>query len=86
MLAQDADRFSAASLLRLLRLRKSRYFGRMPSLSCIFGKHRVSLNSIVRRSWGYTALCERCGQPLERTADGHWREAEPLAKVKDRTA
>jgi hypothetical protein len=54
------------------------------SLRCLFNVHRPMLTSIVRRSSGYTALCDGCGLPLERLEEGRWRASQPLATVQDR--
>ncbi len=42
------------------------------------------LTSIVRRQDRYTALCESCGLPIERSEEGHWTPAELLASLHDR--
>ena len=56
------------------------------SLRCLFGVHRPSLNSIVRREAGYASLCESCARPLEREQNGRWVASEPLYDVKNRLA
>jgi hypothetical protein len=54
------------------------YGGRM-SLRCFFGAHRPMLASIIRREQGFSALCDDCALPLERTDEGRWTPAVPLA-------
>jgi hypothetical protein len=44
------------------------------------------LNSIVRREDHYTALCDSCGLPIERSEDGRWTEAQPLLSRRDQAA
>jgi len=48
------------------------------SLTCLFGYHRPSLQSIARRQGGYSALCEACARPLQRSPEGRWQASEPL--------
>jgi hypothetical protein len=60
-------------------------FARM-SLRCLIRLHRPMLNSIVRREDRYTALCESCGLPIERSEEGRWTEAEPLLSRRDQAA
>jgi hypothetical protein len=55
------------------------------SILCLFGAHRPSPGSIVRRESGYAALCELCARPLERPQDGRWTASEPL-DLKNRAA
>jgi hypothetical protein len=55
-------------------------------LSCLFGIHRPTVASIVRRHNGYAALCEACARPLEREHNGKWVASEPLYERADRAA
>jgi hypothetical protein len=48
------------------------------SLRCLFGRHRPSPGSIVRRGDFYVGLCEGCGLTLERSAEGRWTALPPL--------
>jgi len=36
------------------------------------------LSAIVRRPTGYATLCDSCGRPLERVAEGSWVASEAL--------
>jgi hypothetical protein len=56
------------------------------SLRCLFGLHRPSLISIIRRRHHYGALCEDCARPLQREESGRWVACEPLYEIKDRAA
>jgi hypothetical protein len=56
------------------------------SLRCFFGRHRPMLTSIVRRDWGYTALCDDCGLPIVRAEDSRWATAVPLVTRHDQAA
>jgi len=56
------------------------------SLRCLVRLHRPMLNSIVLRNDRYTALCDSCGQPLERTQESRWTEARSLLSRHDRAA
>ena len=49
------------------------------SLRCLFIAHRPMLTSIVKRSFGYTALCDGCEMPIERLEEGRWAVSQPLA-------
>jgi hypothetical protein len=49
------------------------------SLRCYFGVHRPLLTSILRRGTGFVALCDSCSMPLQRSEEGGWKAAEPLA-------
>lgn len=64
---------------------ESLYVPRM-NLSCLFGVHRPSLASILRRQDGYAALCEGCGRPLERRENERWTASEPLYERTDHAA
>jgi hypothetical protein len=44
------------------------------------------LNSIVRRADRYTALCDSCGLPIERSEESRWTEAQPLLSPRDEAA
>jgi hypothetical protein len=44
------------------------------------------LNSIVRREDRYTALCDSCGLPIERSEEGRWTEAQSLLSRRDQAA
>jgi hypothetical protein len=46
---------------------------------CIFGSHRPSSVSVARSASGLRALCNGCGLPLERSQEGRWTPALPLA-------
>jgi hypothetical protein len=48
------------------------------TLRCLFGRHRPMLTSIVTRQDCYTALCDDCGLPIERTENSRWASPEPL--------
>ncbi len=54
-------------------------YSRRVSLRCLFRVHRPMLTSITRRQDRYTALCDSCGLPIERSEEGRWTAAEPLA-------
>jgi hypothetical protein len=56
------------------------------SLLCLFNVHRPMLTSIVRRSHGYTALCDGCEMPIERVQEGRWIASQPLATRQDNVA
>jgi hypothetical protein len=56
------------------------------SLRCFFGVHRPLLTSIVRRERGFSALCDDCALPLERSSEGRWKAAAPLTTQIDRAA
>jgi hypothetical protein len=56
------------------------------SISCFFGRHRPLFASIVKRQAGYSALCDRCGLPIERADDGRWTSSEPLLSKQDKAA
>jgi len=49
------------------------------SLRCIFGLHRPSLTSVTRKGADLHALCEGCDIPLQKSEDGRWAPAQPLA-------
>ncbi len=55
------------------------------SLRCLFGYHRPSLSSITRRQSGYSAICESCARPLERTSNSRWVASDPLYDIKSRS-
>lgn len=55
-------------------------------LSCLFGVHRPSIASIVRRPGGYASLCETCARPLEREESGRWIASDALYERSDRAA
>jgi len=56
------------------------------SFTCLLGRHRPMLASIIKRPAGYTALCDDCGLPIERAEGGRWIAAEPLVSKRDRAA
>jgi hypothetical protein len=56
------------------------------SFRCLFRVHRAMLTSIVRRADRYTALCDDCGLPLERSEEGRWAPPEPLVSRKGQAA
>jgi hypothetical protein len=56
------------------------------SLRCLMRLHRPMLNSIIRREDRYTALCESCGLPIERSEEGSWTETEPLLSRRGQAA
>lgn len=49
-------------------------------LFCLLGRHRPSITSIGRgkRGGDLSALCDRCGTPIERARSGHWRALGPI--------
>lgn len=49
------------------------------SLRCLIGLHGPMLNSIVRREDRYTALCDSCAMPIERSEQGRWAACPALA-------
>jgi hypothetical protein len=53
------------------------------SLRCLFRVHQPMLTSIIRRHDRFTALCERCGLPIERSNDSRWGPSEPLVSQHD---
>jgi hypothetical protein len=48
------------------------------SVRCLFGFHRPSTVSMLKRGTSVVAHCESCARPLERAADGRWLASEPL--------
>ncbi|HEX8442666.1 MAG TPA: hypothetical protein VF631_03360 [Allosphingosinicella sp.] len=56
------------------------------NLRCLFGYHRASLSSIARRQSGYSAICESCARPLERTSNSRWVASDPLYDTKGSSA
>lgn len=56
------------------------------SFRCLFRAHSPMLTSIVRREGRYTALCDDCGLPIERTEGGRWAAAAPLVARGDQAA
>jgi hypothetical protein len=56
------------------------------SLRCLFRVHRPLLTSIARRQNRYTALCDGCGRPIERSIEGRWTAAEPLVSRRGQAA
>jgi hypothetical protein len=44
------------------------------------------LTSILRRADRYTALCDDCGLPIERSEEGRWTVSEPLLARHDQAA
>ena len=56
------------------------------SITCLFGMHRPSLASIIRRNRGYGGLCESCARPLERSENGRWVASSPLYEQADHAA
>jgi transcription elongation factor Elf1 len=65
--------------------RRTHYIAPM-SFTCLLGRHRPMLASIVKRKKGYTALCDDCGLPIERPENGRWAAAEPLLARGDKAA
>src|ERR1700710_1296142 len=61
------------------------YVPRM-SIRCLIRIHRPMLNSIVWRENGYTAFCDSCGVPIERSKERRWAEAQPLLSRRDQAA
>jgi hypothetical protein len=61
------------------------YLGGM-RLRCLFLRHRPMLTSIVEREGGFAALCDDCGAPIERRADGPWTRAQGLLSRRDQAA
>jgi len=55
-------------------------------LLCLLLRHRPMLNSIVVRDDRFTALCDRCGAPLERDARRRWVHALPLIGGREHAA
>jgi len=55
------------------------------SLRCLLEAHSPSLSSIVRRQAGYSAVCEACARPLERTSTTCWVASAPLSDMKSRS-
>jgi len=49
-------------------------------LFCLVGWHRPSIISIGRgkRGGDLSALCDRCGTPIERSRSGRWRTLGPI--------
>jgi hypothetical protein len=56
------------------------------SFRCLIRVHRPMLTSIVRRADRYTALCDDCGLPIERSEEGRWTASEPLLSRRDQAA
>jgi hypothetical protein len=56
------------------------------SLRCLFGRHRPMLTSTVKRQDRYTALCDDCGVPIERSENGRWASAQALVSRQDQAA
>ena len=44
------------------------------------------LTSIVERADGYAALCDDCGLPIERPAQGRWVASDPLIARNEKAA
>ena len=65
---------------------KQSAYVQLMSLRCLIRLHRPMLNSIVRRVDHYTALCDSCGLPIERSEEGRWTEARPLLSKRDQAA
>jgi hypothetical protein len=61
------------------------YVGRM-NLRCLFGRHQPMLTSIVKRSNGYTALCDGCTLPISRPENGRWMVTDALVSRRDQAA
>ena len=55
------------------------------NLRCLF-RHRPMLTSIVKQSHAYTALCDTCGLPIERTEEGRWTASASLLSRRDEAA
>lgn len=55
-------------------------------LRCLVRLHRPMLTSIVRREDRFTAFCDGCGLPIERSDEGRWTEAQPLLSRHDQAA
>lgn len=53
------------------------------SLRCLFGAHRPSLVSILKRKGGgWIGLCEGCDARIEQNEEGRWSLSEPLIPKK----
>lgn len=55
-------------------------------LACLLLRHRPMLSSIMLRDGRFTALCDRCGLPIERPEGGRWKGCEPLSTDAERAA
>jgi hypothetical protein len=44
------------------------------------------LGSIIKRQNRYTALCDDCGLPIERSAQGRWTNSQALLSKRDQAA
>jgi hypothetical protein len=55
-------------------------------LSCLFGRHRPMLNSIITKEHGFAALCDDCGAPIERRDDGRWIHCPALISDRNQPA
>jgi len=56
------------------------------SLRCLLRRHRPLHASISRREHGFTALCDDCKLPIERTEFGRWTGSEPLVFRRNKAA
>jgi len=56
------------------------------SLRCLLGRHRPFVTSIVQRTAGFSALCNDCGFPIERSNKGRWMGVESLIAKRDQAA
>lgn len=56
------------------------------SLRCLLGRHRPFVTSIVQRTAGFSALCNDCGFPIERSNKGRWMGAESLIAKREQAA
>jgi len=59
---------------------------RLMRLGCLFGLHRPSMSSIMRKGGRYAGLCESCARPLEREDNGRWIASDALYERNDRAA
>jgi len=56
------------------------------NLACLILRHRPLLNSIIVREERFTALCDRCGAPIERDSSRPWVGAAALTSGSDQVA
>jgi hypothetical protein len=56
------------------------------SLLCLLGRHRPMLTSIIQRHRGFSALCDHCGAPIERSEGGRWTHVPAVLSKTDQAA
>jgi hypothetical protein len=56
------------------------------SFRCFFGRHRPMLTSIPKHPGGFSALCDDCDLPIERSEIGRWTLPEAFAFRPDQSA